>query len=190
MQRYIKFLILQYLLRLFAKFFFQPSPERLVRGRVIQEVKSPFKDIIPPQREIIGWPNKVSTIFPLPSDAFVITCKDYHLANTLYAASTIEILTNFYFCHCMLLFSEFRNPAPRTVLRTSGNQGKAILVNPHIRIAAPVGKGYILTAFLLFGILPDERYKHHLVKVWKIITVTRMPVMGVCPFCALNKDRD
>lgn len=186
-QRYIKFLILQCFLRLFTKLFFQPSPERLVRGRVIQKVKATHKDTFAPLRKVLGWPHKITAVTPLPSDAFVIQREEFHLGHTLYGHSAIEILTNFYFRHCMLLFSEFRNPAPRTVLRTSGNQGKAILVNPYIRIVAPVGKGHILTTFLAFGIFPDERHKHHLVKVWKTVSVTGIPVMGICPLCASDE---
>lgn len=149
MQRYVKFLILQYFLRLFAKIFFQPSPERAIGGCMIQEVKATHKDTFAPLRKVLGWSHKITAVTPLPSDAFVIQREEFHLGHTLYGHSAIEILTNFDSCHCMLLFSEFRNPAPRTVLRTSGNQGKAILVNPYIRIVASVGKGHILTAFLL-----------------------------------------
>ena len=145
---------------------------------MIQEVEAAHKDTFAPLRKVLGWPHKITAVTPLPSDAFVIQREEFHLGHTLYGHSAIEILTNFDSCH-ILLFCKFRNPAPRTVLRTSGNQGKAILVNPYIRVVAPVGKGHVLTAFLLFGIFPDERHKHHLAKVWKVLPITRIPVMRV-----------
>ena len=164
------------LLLLFSENRHQPSPEGAIRSRVIQEVETVNKDAVTPSGKVLSWPYKIRPILPLPSDTLMIQSKDFHLAHILYRHSAIEILRNLNSCH-ILLFCKFRNPAPVSVPNTVNNLGKTIRIHDNSRIIASVRECDI--AFRLFLSIPDNSHEYHLVKVWKIISVTRKPVMRV-----------